>query len=118
VDAGGFQWSNQAANATWMALTASGLAWGGGATIASSTNVAQTSQLPVSGSGTFTAATSDAITVTGATASSHCSFSATNATAGTNLGTTYISGKAANTVTITHVTGDSGGTVDVVCTVN
>jgi hypothetical protein len=73
----------------------------------------------VSGSGTYTTATSDAITVTGATSSSHCTFSPTNATAAAATVIGYISSVSANTVTITHVaTSASTGTVNVLCTLN
>ena len=73
----------------------------------------------VKGSGTFSAAASDAITVTGATSSSHCVFSSTNATAAADLLADYISAKATNSVTITHTaTTAATGTVDVLCTLN
>jgi hypothetical protein len=71
------------------------------------------------GSGTFSAAASDAITVTGATSSSHCEFTPTNATAAADLLADYISAKATNSVTITHTaTTAATGTVDVLCTLN
>ena len=75
--------------------------------------------LPVSASGTYTTATSDAFTVTGATASSHCTFSATNALAAAATVAPYISALGTNTITITHVaTTASGGTIDILCTSN
>ena len=69
------------------------------------------------GSLTTTASTSDNVTVTGATASSHCWISPTNASAATNIATTYISTKAANTITITH-TATASMTYDIGCTAN
>jgi hypothetical protein len=78
-----------------------------------------TSQIAVSGSGTYTTGTSDAFTVTGATASSHCAFSPTNATAAASTVVGYVSAVGTNSVTITHVaTTASGGTVSIVCTPN
>lgn len=76
-----------------------------------------TISLAIKGSLTTTTATSDAATVTGATASSHCNFSATNASGAANIATTYISTKAANTITLTHAT-TAGMTYDIVCTLN
>ena len=71
------------------------------------------------GSGTYTTATTDVVTVTGATSSSHCVFSPTNVTASADLLADFISLKATNAITITHsATTASGGTVDVLCTVN
>jgi hypothetical protein len=73
----------------------------------------------VSGTGTYTTATSDAFTVTGATSSSHCVFSPTNSTAAATTVLGYVSAVAANLVTISHAaTVASGGTVNIVCTVN
>jgi hypothetical protein len=73
----------------------------------------------VSGTGTYTTATSDAFTVTGATSSSHCVFSPTNSTAAATTVLGYVSSVAANLVTISHAaTVASGGTVNIVCTVN
>ena len=73
----------------------------------------------VTGSGTYTTATSDIFTVTGATSSSHCTFSPTNVTASADLLADFISTKATNAITITHsATTASGGTVDILCTVN
>lgn len=69
-----------------------------------------------SGTGTFTTATSDNITVTGATSASICVFAPTNSTSTAAGVIAYISGVAANTVTITHAaTLASGGTVNVLC---
>jgi hypothetical protein len=73
----------------------------------------------VKGSGTYTTASSDAITVTGATSSSHCVFSPTNVTASADLLADYVSAVGTNSVTITHsATTASGGTVNVICTLN
>lgn len=69
----------------------------------------------ITGTLTMTSATTDAATVTGATASSKCGFTPTNATAATNIATTYISSVTTNSVTVTHVTGASGGTLNVSC---
>jgi ABC-type iron transport system FetAB permease component len=71
----------------------------------------------LTGSLTTTAATSDVVTVTGATSSSHCSLGSTNATAATNFTTTYVSAKATNSITVTHVA-TAGLTYDLLCTVN
>jgi hypothetical protein len=71
------------------------------------------------GTGTFTTATADTFTLTGATSSSNCTFSPTNATAAASTVIGYISAVATNSVTITHVaTTASGGTVNIHCTVN
>jgi hypothetical protein len=73
----------------------------------------------ISGTGTYTTATSDAFTVTGATSSSHCVFSPTNSTAAATTVLGYVSAVAANLVTISHAaTVASGGTINIVCTVN
>lgn len=69
------------------------------------------------GSVTTSAATSDVVTVTNATTTSHCGLAATNASAATNIATTYISAKAANAITLTHA-GIAGMTYDLVCTAN
>ena len=87
-----------------------------GVQIASSSGVA--TQI-FKGSLTFTTATTDVGTVTGATSSSHCTFSPTNVTASADLLADFISTKATNSITITHsATTASGGTVDILCTVN
>ena len=87
-----------------------------GVQIASSSGVA--TQI-FKGSLTFTTATTDVGTVTGATSSSHCTFSPTNVTASADLLADFISTKATNAITITHsATTASGGTVDILCTVN
>jgi hypothetical protein len=52
---------------------------------------------------TTTAATTDVVTVTGASATSNCTFSAANASAATNMATSFISAVAPNAVTLTHV---------------
>lgn len=83
-----------------------------GSTISDSRTLAQ---LPAAL--TTTAATSDNVSITGVTSSSHCFFSATNATAATNIATTYISAKTTNQITVTHAA-ISGMTYDIICTVN
>lgn len=73
----------------------------------------------LTGTITYTTATSDNATVTGATASSHCWSFPTNATAAANTVVPYVSSVTTNTVTITHVvTTASGGTANVFCTPN
>lgn len=73
----------------------------------------------VRGSGTFTTATSDAFTVTGATASSNCTFTPTNTTAAAATVIAFISSVTTNSVTISHVaTTASGGTVNIHCTIS
>jgi len=64
---------------------------------------------------TTTAATSDAVTITGVTSTSNCVFGEANATAATNVATTYISAVAANTVTVTH-TATAGMIYNIHCT--
>jgi hypothetical protein len=71
----------------------------------------------VSATLTTTSATSDALTLQGVTASSHCQFSATNASAATNSTSTYISAIAANSVTLTHAA-TAAMTYNVACGVN
>jgi hypothetical protein len=79
--------------------------------------LATTAQLPLVGTVTLTAATSDAATVTGVTSAGHCWFAATNATAAANTVTPSIGTPTTNSVTITHVaTTASGGTMNVFCT--
>jgi hypothetical protein len=94
----------------------------GANTIAQPSNagtLALTNQIAVSGAGTYTTATSDAFTVTGATSSSHCTFSPTNATAAASTVVGFISAVGTNSVTISHVaTTASGGTVNILCTPN
>jgi hypothetical protein len=76
-------------------------------------------QIVYVGSGTYTTATSDAFTVTGATSSSHCTLTPTNATAAAATVAAYVSSKSANSITVSHVvTTASGGTVDIHCTAN
>jgi hypothetical protein len=71
------------------------------------------------GSGTYTGGPSDMFTVTGATASSHCTFSPTNSTAAAATVVGYITIVAANMVTIAHATiTAAGGTVNIICTAN
>lgn len=70
---------------------------------------------------TLTTATSDAVTITGVTSSSKCSFSATNATAAGLTATTgaLYYGVTANTFTLNHAaTTAAAATYGVVCTVN
>jgi hypothetical protein len=64
---------------------------------------------------TTTAATSDALTLTGLSTAGVCTFSATNSTAATNIATSYISAVAANSVTLTHVA-TASMTYNFVCT--
>jgi hypothetical protein len=66
---------------------------------------------------TTTAATSDNVTVAGATSSSHCFLTPTNASAATNIAKTYISSKTTNQITVAHIT-TSGMTYDISCTPN
>jgi hypothetical protein len=66
---------------------------------------------------TTTAATSDNVIVTGATASSHCQISPTNASAARNYSTTYISAKTTNQITVAHAA-TSGMTYDIACSPN
>jgi len=80
-------------------------------------NVDIANHIPINGTVTFTAATSDNATINGVTASSHCVFSPTNATAAAATTIAYISSISANTVTFTHVvTTASGGTESIQCT--
>ena len=64
---------------------------------------------------TTTAATSDNVSITGATSSSHCWLQPTNASADTLLSGTYVSAKTTNQITVTHAA-TSGATFDVGCT--
>lgn len=64
---------------------------------------------------TTTAATSDAITVTGVTSTSNCTFSPANASAATDVATSFISAVAANSVTLTH-TATAGMIYNLQCT--
>lgn len=66
---------------------------------------------------TTTAATTEVITVTGMTASGHCSLGALNSAAATNITTTFISSKATNSVTVTHAA-TAGMVYDLLCTPN
>jgi len=61
--------------------------------------------------------TSDNVSITGATSSSHCALSATNSSAAVNITSTYISAKSSNHITVTH-RATSGMTYDIVCTPN
>jgi hypothetical protein len=71
------------------------------------------------GTGTYTTATSDTFTVTGATASSNCVPGPTNATAAAATVQAYISSVSTNSVTVSHVaTTASGGTINIHCTAN
>jgi hypothetical protein len=71
----------------------------------------------VSASLATTAATSDSVTIQGATTLSHCSLTPTNRTASTNIATTFISAKTANQITVTH-SATANMNFDVMCTVN
>lgn len=64
---------------------------------------------------TTTAATSDVVTVTGASATSNCTFSPANASAATNIATSFVSANATNSVTITH-TATAGMIYNIQCT--
>lgn len=66
---------------------------------------------------TTTAATSDSVSITGVTASSHCTIGPTNASAATNVATTYISAKGSGSITVTH-TATASMTYDILCTAN
>jgi hypothetical protein len=71
------------------------------------------------GTGTYSRASSDTFTVTGATANSHCTFSPTNSTAAATAVLAYISSTSANSVTISHAASVAGGgTVSIICTAN
>ena len=64
---------------------------------------------------TTTSRTSDTVTVTGMTASGHCSLTPTNSGAASNIATTYVSSKTIDQITVTH-TATAGMTYDVMCT--
>lgn len=64
---------------------------------------------------TTTAAATDALTITGVTATSTCTFSAANAAAGTNIATSFVSAVATNSVTLTH-TATAGMIYNIHCT--
>lgn len=73
----------------------------------------------VRGTLTYTTATSDTATVTGASASSNCTFAPTNAAAAATTVLGYISNTTTNAVTITHAaTVANGGTVNIVCSID
>lgn len=65
---------------------------------------------------TTTIATSETVTVTGASASSHCWAEATNATAAALTGV-FLSGPTTNAVTLNH-SATAGGTFNIFCTPN
>jgi hypothetical protein len=71
----------------------------------------------VSASLVTTLATSDKVTIPGATTQSHCSLTPTNRTAATNIATTFISAKTVNQITVTH-SATANMNYDVLCTVN
>lgn len=71
----------------------------------------------LSGQLTTTAATSDALTITGLNSSSICTFSAANSSAASNIATSFISAVATNNVTLTH-TVTSGMIYNFVCIQN
>jgi hypothetical protein len=76
---------------------------------------------PLTGNITLTTATSDAITITGVTTSSKCSFTATNATAAglTNVTLAGYYAVTANTFTFNHAaTTANGATYGVMCSIN
>lgn len=64
---------------------------------------------------TTTAATTDVVTVTGMTASGHCSLTPTNSGAAGGIASVFISAKAANQITVSH-TATASWTFDVICT--
>lgn len=97
---------------TGLTGTAAGLSIGGNAATATTA----TNGVLV-GSLTTTSATTDTVTITGVTASSHVSLTATNSAAAGMIAATYVSSKSANTLVITH-TGTSGATFDIIATAN
>jgi hypothetical protein len=66
---------------------------------------------------TTAAATSDNLSVLGATSTSHCQLTPTNASAATNIATTFVSAKTSNQITVSHAA-TAGMTYDVNCTGN
>jgi hypothetical protein len=76
-----------------------------------------TGGIPVSGTLTTTAAASDAATIQGVTASSHCGLTPTNANAATDSTGTYVSAVGTNSVTVTHPA-NAGRTWNILCTPN
>jgi hypothetical protein len=66
---------------------------------------------------TTTAATTDNVTVTGMTASGHCTLTPTNTAAAAGIASVFISTKAANQITVTH-TATANWTFDGLCTSN
>lgn len=64
-----------------------------------------------------TAATTDNVSITGVTSSSHCSLTPTNASAATNIATSFVSAKTTNQITVTH-TATGSMTYDILCTAN
>ncbi len=97
---------------TGLTGTAAGLNIGGNAATATTADNGV-----LVGSLTTTSATSDTVTITGVTASSHVSLTATNSAAAAMIAATYVSSKSANTLVITH-TGTSGATFDIIATAN
>lgn len=73
--------------------------------------------IPIATSFTTTAATTDNVTVTGMTASGHCSLFPTNSGAAGGIASVYVSNKTTNQITVTH-TATAGWTFDVLCTPN
>lgn len=70
---------------------------------------------PIAASLTTTAATTDNVTVTGMTASGHCSLTPTNSTASGLAAIPYISNKTTNQITVTHSV-TALATFDILCT--
>lgn len=66
---------------------------------------------------TTSAAASNNVAITGATASSKCSLTPTNASAATNIATTYVSAKTTDQITVTH-TATANMNYDIICSVN
>ena len=66
---------------------------------------------------TTTAAATNNVTVTGMTASGHCSLQPTNNSAAAGIASAFISAKTTNQITVTH-TATAGWAFDVLCTPN
>jgi hypothetical protein len=73
--------------------------------------------VPVSGTLTTTAASSDSVTIYGVTASSHCSLTPTNSSAASGIASSYISGVGTNSVTVAH-SATAGMAFNILCTPN
>jgi hypothetical protein len=73
--------------------------------------------VPVVASLTTTAASSDSVSIKGATSSSHCTLTPTNASAAADSTGTYVSSKTTNQITVAHPA-SAGRTWDITCTAN